>query len=56
MTWYIRLPGWWLGMASMTATIVSGLGRTRTSTAVRFRRAFRRFRPFGDGGHGSAVI
>ena len=36
-------------MASITATIVSGLGSTRTSTAVRFRRALRRFRPLGGG-------
>ena len=43
-------------MASITATIVSGLGSTRTSTAVRFRRALRRFRPLGAGGQGSTSI
>src|SRR5262245_21025568 len=40
----------------MIATIVSGLGNTRTSTAVRFLRALRRLRPLGAGGHGSALI
>jgi hypothetical protein len=42
-------------MASITATIVSGLGSTRTSTAARLCRALRRLRPLG-GGQGSVLI
>jgi hypothetical protein len=54
ITWYMRLDGWWLGIASITRSIVSGSGRARTSTLRRTRAALRRDRPFGAGGHGSA--
>ena len=37
ITWYIRLAGWWLGIASITLIIVSGSGRARTSTLRRTR-------------------
>jgi hypothetical protein len=54
IAWYVRLPGWCDGIAWRMPAIVAGSGSRRMSTAERLRRAFRRLRPLGVGGHGSA--
>ena len=54
MTWYVRLAGWWVRIASIARRIVAGSGSRRTSKAALFVG-----RPCvgvaaGGGGHGSA--
>lgn len=56
IAWYVRLPGWWDGIAWRMMAIVAGSGNRRISTADRLRRALRRLRPVGVGGHGSAEM